>query len=151
MLLRTLGELNLTGPTRAVLSSPRKELALLAYLCLHSARTLSRARLTELFWSDRDRGRARHSLRQALFELRQIVGTALEVTPDTVRLSADALELDASAFVEDVAAAGWSRRSTVGRATSWPASTIWAARRTAHGSKPNDRRCADNTPGRSSG
>src|SRR5688500_9632207 len=70
--LLTLGTLALTGAGDAPALGPRK-LALLAYLAL-ATRPLTRDRLAELFWGDRDDARARHSLREALSALRRALG-----------------------------------------------------------------------------
>ncbi|MFQ5679493.1 MAG: AAA family ATPase [Gemmatimonadota bacterium] len=48
----------------------RKHLGLLVYLCAHPNRAFSRRRLAELFW-DTGEGLARHSLSQALYDIRR--------------------------------------------------------------------------------
>lgn len=50
----------------------RKHLALLLYLCAHRSRSLTRAHLAALFW-DSEESLARHSLSQALYDLRKRV------------------------------------------------------------------------------
>ncbi len=100
--LRTLGELRLEEANAPALSSRRKELVLLAYLARRGSRPLSRAEAAALLWPDRDERRARQSLRQALLELRQLVGDGLVVEPDFVRLAAGAVELDAAAFEREL-------------------------------------------------
>src|SRR4051794_41856653 len=67
LLLRTLGHPVLTGPAGApVAGLRRKDLALLAYLCVEGPRPHSRARLAALLWGESPEGPARHSLTQAL-------------------------------------------------------------------------------------
>jgi DNA-binding SARP family transcriptional activator len=96
--LVTFGGLALESVNEAVV--PRlsaQRLAILAVLAAEGDRRVSRERLTGLFWPDADEERARHSLRQALYTLRQEIGR------DVVR-SDFALSLDTSALVSDVAA-----------------------------------------------
>ena len=94
--LRTLGELRLEPAQSAALSSRRKELILLAYLARRGPRPLPRAEAAALLWPDRDERLARQSLRQALLELRQVVGEGLVVENETIRLEAGAVEVDAA-------------------------------------------------------
>ncbi|MEX2282027.1 MAG: BTAD domain-containing putative transcriptional regulator [Gemmatimonadota bacterium] len=102
--LFALGELRLTGAD-ARLSSRRKQLALLLFLARRGERGASRAELGALLWGERPEEKARQSLRQALVELRQILGDALEVGPTVIRLVDARLQLDVAEF-EVAAAAG---------------------------------------------
>ena len=73
--LVAFGGLALESVNEAV--APRlsaQRLAILAVLAAEGDRRVSRERLTGLFWPDVDEERARHSLRQALYTLRQEVG-----------------------------------------------------------------------------
>jgi DNA-binding SARP family transcriptional activator len=95
--LVTFGGLALESVNEAV--APRltaQRLAILAVLAAEGDRRVSRERLTGLFWPDADEERARHSLRQALYTLRQEIGH------DIVR-SDFVLSLDRSAITSDVA------------------------------------------------
>lgn len=58
-----------------------KVAALLAYLALEAPIPQSRDRLAELFWPEQLHNEARHSLRQALFQLRQALGEQGAETP----------------------------------------------------------------------
>ena len=102
MRLRTLGTARLDGATTD-LAGRRKDLALLAYLARKSPRPVSRAELADLLWEDRDEARSRQSLRQALLELRRVVGEGLSAEADQVRLDPTALELDARSFETAIA------------------------------------------------
>src|SRR5690242_7492005 len=96
--LVTFGGLALEAVDEAV--APRlsaQRLAILAVLAAEGDRRVSRERLTGLFWPDVDEERARHSLRQALYTLRQEVGREV-VRSDFV------LALDPSAITSDVGA-----------------------------------------------
>ncbi|MFI5280019.1 MAG: BTAD domain-containing putative transcriptional regulator [Gemmatimonadales bacterium] len=100
--LVTLGRLALLSPAGEALqpvSKRRRKLALLAYLAL-SRRAVSRDQLVEMFWGEQDERRARHSLSDALSELRGHLGAdALEARSADLRLAATApLRLDATEF-----------------------------------------------------
>jgi DNA-binding SARP family transcriptional activator len=81
-----------SGPARV--RPPR--LAMLAVLAASGDRGVSRERLAGLLWPDSDEERARHSLRQALYELKQELGV------DVVRTEAAAIALDPSRISSDV-------------------------------------------------
>ena len=102
MRLQTLGELRLHGGGEALLSSRRKELVLLSYLARRRSRPLSRAEAAALLWPERDERHARQSLRQALLELRHLVGDGLSIDAEQIVLSEEALELDADLFEREV-------------------------------------------------
>src|SRR5215210_6386775 len=100
--LQTLGRIELDAPGLPALSSRRKELVLLTYLARLSPRSFSRAQAAALLWEDRDERLARQSLRQALLELRRVLGDGLVVEGDSLRLNPNAVELDASLFERDI-------------------------------------------------
>ncbi len=100
--LRTLGELRLEELEPSALSSRRKELVLLAYLARRGPRPLGRAEAAALLWPDRDERRARQSLRQALLELRQLVGDGLVAESDLIHLAPGSVELDAAVFEREI-------------------------------------------------
>lgn len=102
--LISLGELRLLEPDGAVLRVRRRELLLLVYLVRCSPRKVPRESLAALLWGDGDDGRARHSLRQALFELKHTLGPVLEIDQHNVSLRPGHVVLDADTFVADVAA-----------------------------------------------
>ena len=111
--LVTLGGLALLDEDgRAVASLGPRNLALLTYLALAS-KPLSRDHVAELFWGDRDEDRARHSMREALSRLRQLLGPeAIPQRSNSVALSASvALLVDAKALTA-AAAAGDTRQVT---------------------------------------
>ncbi|MBA2918318.1 MULTISPECIES: hypothetical protein [Sphingomonas] len=74
----------------------RKARALLAYLVLHPGKAVSREKLTGLFWGDRAEEQARGSLRQTLFELRDLAngGGVLLVERESVALVPDRVLTD---------------------------------------------------------
>ncbi|HSJ13586.1 MAG TPA: AAA family ATPase [Longimicrobiales bacterium] len=102
--LCSLGELRLLGPAGDILAGRRKALALLVYLAGRSPGSVPREELAALLWGDGDEARARHSLRQALFELKRALGPVLAVDPRSVSLRPGSVQLDVVAFAEDVAA-----------------------------------------------
>lgn len=103
--LRTLGELRLL-----VGGSPRrikvdKHAALLVYLGWHQGKVLRRDVLAELLWEGSTPHHARHSLSQALYQLRrQVPELVLHANRDEVWLDAGALLLDADSFMKAVKA-----------------------------------------------
>lgn len=101
-LLRTLGHPVLTGPRgRPVGGLRRKDLALLAYLCVEGPRPHSRARLAALLWGESPERNARHSLTQALRRIREAAGEgALEVEREQVRATG-AVPCDAAWLLEE--------------------------------------------------
>jgi DNA-binding SARP family transcriptional activator/TolB-like protein len=119
LILRTLGDVRLEGGP-AALASRRKELTLLAYLARRAPRSVIRAELASLLWEDRADTRARQSLRQALVDLKRLVGAGLVLDGDAVRLESG-LRLDAREFEEElargnlVAAVQWWRGDFLGQ------------------------------------
>ncbi|MEM7115135.1 MAG: BTAD domain-containing putative transcriptional regulator [Chloroflexota bacterium] len=77
--------------------STAKARALLAYLAIEGTRPLDRAYLAKLFWPDTLDGSARGSLRQALSNIRKVIGdkavepSYLLISRRTVQLNPDAL------------------------------------------------------------
>ncbi len=84
--------------------------ALLAYLAVNCDRPQRRELLTAQFWPDLPERKARHNLRQALFNLRSAIDDRhnqppfLCVTPQTIQLaSSDQIETDVITFIRSVA------------------------------------------------
>lgn len=102
-LLHTLGELRLDGADQA-LSSRRKELTLLAFIARRSPRGTTRDELSSLLWEDRDRSRARQSLRQALLELKRVLGDSLLTDGEVVSVGPGGPRLDVSVVEEHLEA-----------------------------------------------
>lgn len=96
--LRLLGGVALLHPDgRPVVgrAAHRHPLALLARLALAPPDGLSREKLSGLLWSERDEAAARHRLRGAIHELRQLLGAdALRSIGPTVRLAPDRVQVD---------------------------------------------------------
>jgi DNA-binding SARP family transcriptional activator/tetratricopeptide (TPR) repeat protein/TolB-like protein len=113
--LCSLGELRLLGPDGEILAARRKELVLLVYLARQSPGTVTREALAALLWGDGDEARSRHSLRQALFELKRALGPVLETDQRGIGLRDGHVLLDATALADDLAAGrlseavGWWR------------------------------------------
>jgi DNA-binding SARP family transcriptional activator len=85
-----------------VLSTRRKELALLAYLVGQGPRGATREELSSILWEDRDRAHARHSLRQALVELKRQIGEGLLIQGERVSLDPSRIWVDVVAIDEDL-------------------------------------------------
>ena len=73
--LTTLGGANLARANE-ILLGPGKSLALITYLALAPGHSASREFLLDLLWADLDHDRARHALRQTIWQLRQLLGDA---------------------------------------------------------------------------
>ncbi len=93
--LSLLGPLRLLGRTGEDLTpKPRKTRALLAVIALAKG-SVTRSRLTDLLWGDRGEDQAKASLRQALYELRDIASAGLiTVSRDTVAIGPKRLWTD---------------------------------------------------------
>ncbi|HUF70734.1 MAG TPA: BTAD domain-containing putative transcriptional regulator [Longimicrobiales bacterium] len=102
--LKTLGELRLEGPDGDVRELRRRERALLARIARCAPAPIRRAELTALLWGERDDARAKHALRQALFALRRVLGDALEVGGENVRLRPGTVELDVTTLEAELSA-----------------------------------------------
>ena len=99
MRLRTLGHLELHDGGVQFLARRRKELVLVALLAQAAPAQVPRRDLMQLLWEDRDEGRARHSLRQALSDIRRVLGDALTLTPEHAALATGAVTMDAVEFL----------------------------------------------------
>ncbi len=96
--LTLLGTPTLTvGGEPAVPSLGAKPMALLAYLAVEPG-SHSRERLASLLWGEHPDAAARTSLRQAVMQLREVLGDALRVSREAVEL-AGPLECDVRAFL----------------------------------------------------
>lgn len=115
--VRTLGRLELMEGTPeapgARLMGPSKPVALLAYLALAPRRRATRDQLVALLWSDAEPERARSTLRQTLWALRQRLGDGALVTDGDDVVLAQPLVTDCERFLAAVAqgalADAWAR------------------------------------------
>src|SRR5262245_23619726 len=98
--VRMLGGFALMSVEGSDLTLPRRKLrALVALLALAPAGGWPRERLTALLWGDRDEEQARGSLRQALAELRRILGdSALLTGRETAAFDPAAVRADVEEF-----------------------------------------------------
>lgn len=111
MRLLTLGTFELVttsadGATSRVLG-PQKPLALLAYLSLAPRRSATRDQLVEVLWSGAERDRARQTLRQSVWHLRQHLGEGAIASRDewltlVSPLPVDCLEFERAAGAGDL-------------------------------------------------
>jgi len=95
--IAVLGGFRLSVGERS-LSVSRRPGALIAYLALRPGQPISREAIAELIWPDRGASESRHSLRQALSDLRRAFDAAgtdpLRTGSGTVHLVADRISLD---------------------------------------------------------
>src|SRR5215468_6347781 len=95
--LRLLGGFDLrSSHGRVAMPAGRKVRALLACLALSPGKAWPREKLMALLWSDRGEEQARASLRQALAEMRRVLGE-----PSPVRTEHDAVSLDPTLIAVD--------------------------------------------------
>lgn len=93
--LRTLGALELRDDSDRLLGGRPRILALLAWLGRRTGRSAPREEAAALLWEVGDSSKARHSLRQALSELRTLLPPdTLELTPTHVAIAPGSLTLD---------------------------------------------------------
>ena len=86
-----------SGSTALVLG--KKIQALLAILAVRLGQVHARDRLASLLWADVGADQARHSVRQALFSLRQTLpGDVLRATGETVTLNPESVSVDVADF-----------------------------------------------------
>lgn len=104
--LTSLGRLELLAGERPVLVGRRKVLGLLAYLARHSGRPVRRELLADLLWPATP-DTSRQSLRQALTELREVLGPGLVADADQVTLGPATIQLDLRLVEADVGSGRW--------------------------------------------
>src|SRR5688500_19347567 len=107
--VRVLGGFGLIGAGGDSLALSGKKLrALVALLALPPSLGWSREQLTAVLWGDRDQELARGSLRQALAELRRLLGdAALVADRETVAFDPAAVAVDALEFAALSTAGQW--------------------------------------------
>lgn len=106
--LTTMGSLSLRSMGADLLPGRRKVLALLAYLVRHRE-PVPREVLAQTFWAGSSDARARHSLRQAISELRSALGDSLEIGATHIGIQPGSVDLDVDAFQGDVDAERWEQ------------------------------------------
>jgi PAS domain S-box-containing protein len=95
--IKTLGGLGFQRPDGAGVRLPtRKTAALVAYLAMHPGRRFSRQAITGLLWGDKDEMHARHSLSQAISDIRRTLGgDFLQADPQFIWHDGQGTEIDA--------------------------------------------------------
>jgi PAS domain S-box-containing protein len=98
--LMLLGGLSITGPRGQERKLPtRKTRALAVYLAMHPGRMFPRAKLADLLWANEPEPAARHSLRQALSSIRELIGAhAIIIDGEAVGCCDGAFVVDAITF-----------------------------------------------------
>src|SRR5690606_13735577 len=82
----------------------RKAYALLVYLAVHEGKDMRRDVLANLLWHNVSDARARHSLSQALYELRSAAcNFRIEALGEVIRLQAGSVFVDSNNFERYVA------------------------------------------------
>lgn len=96
--LRCFGEVTTSDPRGARIPlRSRKHTGLLLYLVAHPGTVHMRETLADLLWDSRD-GKARHSLSQALYDIRSSMGPVITVDANTVRLVPQRITYELDAF-----------------------------------------------------
>jgi DNA-binding SARP family transcriptional activator len=101
--LETLGSLVLTDGPAAVVSTPRRRLALLALLAVGAERGLTRDKLIAYLWPESAGENARHALEQLVYGLRRQLGDTSLLGPDPLRLNPGIITTDVTAFGQAIA------------------------------------------------
>ncbi len=129
--VRMLGGFELTSADGGDLTPPRRKLrALVALLALAPAAGWSREQLTALLWDGRDEEQARGSLRQALAELRRLLGASALLADretaafDPALVSVDAVELSRLAAAGELEQAAALYRGELLEGVSLPDSAL---------------------------
>ncbi|MEZ5830695.1 MAG: BTAD domain-containing putative transcriptional regulator [Dongiaceae bacterium] len=115
--LRVLGGFDLSGVAGGDIPVSGKKLrALVTLLALPPRLGWSREQLTTMLWGDRDEELARGSLRQALAELRRILGEpAVLADRETVALDPAFVTIDAVEFAACIATGDWGQAAALYR------------------------------------
>ena len=96
--LRCFGEVTASDARGARITlRSRKHMGLLLYLVAHPGTVHMREKLADLLWDSRDR-KARHSLSQALYDIRSSIGPVIAVDVSTVRLVPQRVTYELDAF-----------------------------------------------------
>jgi DNA-binding SARP family transcriptional activator len=105
--LRLLGSFEVRPASGSTTVAPGKKIqALLAVLGVRSGEPQSRDRLASMLWSHTGEEQARHSLRQAIFSIRQLVAENLiKTSGDTISLNREVIAVDVTDFEQACAAA----------------------------------------------
>jgi len=112
--LSLLSRFELTGPDGPVDLPSKKLAALLAYLVCTAPAPQAREKLATLLWGSHFEAQARQNLRQALFQLRRVLGPdAVRSEGENVRLAPDVIDCDAARME---ALIGEGSRGSLGRA-----------------------------------
>ena len=114
--VRLLGDFELTSARAPAPPIRRRMRALVALIALAPPAGVSRDRLATILWGERDDEQARGSLRQALAELRRVLGDdTLHADRDRVTFDPVLVETDAVEFQNASAAGRWEEAATLYR------------------------------------
>ncbi|MFN2317137.1 MAG: AAA family ATPase [Gemmatimonadales bacterium] len=106
--LQTLGGLQLLNDSGSPVKGRRMVLAVLAWLARSRGHQATRDRLIDVFWTRSDPAAARHSLRQALTELRSLLPDgSLTIEGEEVAVDRRDLSLDLARFEEAITRRDW--------------------------------------------
>lgn len=97
--LKTFGTVQIFDAGQPVALRNAKARALLAYLALNGADTVSRLQLSDLLWSDTDEAHARSSLRQSLAAIRRALGSLAD---DMLQVDGERIGLNRKGFTTDL-------------------------------------------------
>ena len=99
------------GSGRAI---QRNRMALLALIALSRTRSMTRERAMAFLWPDNTTERARQSLRECLYRLRETIGDGTILTAgDEIRLDPARIDCDVWSFEAAVAQGEWRRADAV--------------------------------------
>ena len=107
--LEVFGGLRLVREGGALVSVPRRRAALIALLIEAGDRGLARDKLLGYLWPESSTDQARHSLDQALYELRREGGQQLFLGTSPIRLNSELVSSDLEAFDRAIDAGSYER------------------------------------------
>lgn len=99
--VRCFGSVSIVNAEDELALRSRKHAGLLLYLCAHPRSVHARANLARLLWGGCG-ARERHSLSQALYDIKSNVGSILDANALSVRLRRDSIEYEAEGFEKAV-------------------------------------------------
>jgi hypothetical protein len=98
----TLGSFRVHCHGRVVDVGRNKNKALLAFLAINSSRVYQRDFVADLLWCDSNAEKARHSLKQSIYEIKRVLPNALSVTATSIGCDSSQVDTDVREIFHDL-------------------------------------------------